>query len=938
MYKVSVSIFDSCEVEGTETKEYYVIRDTSLSPSPNALMWFQSPMFRQDNLGYDAWDPDLSGIDYFPEVGEYDSQDATFDFIESFRNHIQFNYISDDLYYISKYGNKKEFKQSSNDFIYLLSWGISLDDMSTPMIVEGHEETDPRLVSGYMGSLLYEMPSEYIQWRAENESNDIFVKATMVDSVGNEQSIETLIPAVITFYNYEVIDIYNDQSEIDTAHKKIKLNYSDFTQSSKQYNPKLPDKTFYELYRIFVGKIDDSNGELSEDQIKAQTLITRNTVYCYENDPWSNLTDKCEFEIDVGSRYFVCIQPNFTTHSKTTGVWTGQTFGPAYSLIVDEYGSGNPPAKPVIYYNQNDDSDPKNLKKESCGPNTGKFRITLTIANPQEGVQYVPCYSIDDGQTWSSFEAQTSSTIVFEVPTCLKPPLGVGEIWNPAPVNGKTDWGNVYGVDFFGAIKNAREKAVAQGEEEYYTTPTKIKIIAIKDHASNESEGDWILNFGEDDDNIPPVQADSLIRHDSKLSFDGHYFTYYKLITDEECHPQETFTYYYAPYDESWGDRLSVMDEQSILALPCARSTYQQNCWIEDWKDSPQLGWAQYALAPKIYVNGLEDGNYMFFAKVDDTHGNSSIVTLGKANIGTFKNKLSVKYIKENNKFEAKLVLEDDETSFDRNMICMETLGGDEWYFAQGEENALIDCDKRTEGGRQVLYNLTPDRWTDRTGNDITNQCKMWTGNFYRFTIQSFNENSYNEQTGSGVNYKYGRPYSENEWDQQLSYDNLDTESEYDVCTDETVSNTFYYYVPWNEDDYPEDFSNFMASFFPDTATPISNHKYIVNVISSMRDLGNDPDEWERRGKLIKTHKYDPDCNLPNPANYVGGVDDDDYKNALAYYNNYSTKENSFDRYVAQADMAEAGELGLVYYAAVVHFADNSQVVSDVYTMYGFKC
>ena len=34
--------------------------------------------------------------------------------------------------------------------------------------------------------------------------------------------------------------------------------------------------------------------------------------------------------------------------------------------------------------------------------------------------------------------------------------------------------------------------------------------------------------------------------------------------------------------------------------------------------------------------------------------------------------------------------------------------------------------------------------------------------------------------------------------------------------------------------------------------------------------------------------------------------------------------------------MAEAGELGLVYYAAVVHFADNSQVVSDVYTMYGF--
>ena len=191
-------------------------------------------------------------------------------------------------------------------------------------------------------------------------------------------------------------------------------------------------------------------------------------------------------------------------------------------------------------------------------------------------------------------------------------------------------------------------------------------------------------------------------------------------------------------------------------------------------------------------------------------------------------------------------------------------------------------------------------------------------GNWYRITMQSFNENSITAEGGNGVNRRYGRPYTtvhncdesdgapEVTGERKENYNKLwnqdylfyvDGEEKYDVCTEETVSNTVYYYTPWvdTQNNTREEFSDYYASFFSGTATPRSNHSILVNVFASSCDLGNDPDEWERRGKLVATHKY-----------------------------------NQWD------STTKAREQGLVYYAAVVHFAKGESAVSDVYTMYGF--
>ena len=69
-------------------------------------------------------------------------------------------------------------------------------------------------------------------------------------------------------------------------------------------------------------------------------------------------------------------------------------------------------------------------------------------------------------------------------------------------------------------------------------------------------------------------------------------------------------------------------------------------------------------------------------------------------------------------------------------------------------------------------------------------------------------------------------------------------------------------------------------------------------------------DEWERRGKLIRTHYYEPDNNSAPDE--------------------FNPKKNPFNFSVALQDLFDSSKKGQLYYAAVVHFADNSYAVSDV--------
>ena len=98
--------------------------------------------------------------------------------------------------------------------------------------------------------------------------------------------------------------------------------------------------------------------------------------------------------------------------------------------------------------------------------------------------------------------------------------------------------------------------------------------------------------------------------------------------------------------------------------------------------------------------------------------------------------------------------------------------------------------------------------------------------------------------------------------------------------------------------------SKFKGSFFKNTAAVNTNRPVIINLISSVNNLGSDIDEWERRGKLIKTY-------------YFAGNN-----------NGIPFKDND-----VREDMLNSDESGLFYYVMVVHFANNTSEISNVYKM-----
>ena len=501
------------------------------------------------------------------------------------------------------------------------------------------------------------------------------------------------------------------------------------------------------------------------------------------------------------------------------------------------------------------------------------------------------------------------------------------------------EWG--YNCDngdntYFEAVKVCKEKYG------YPDVSAKIKLLAVSNTNTVESEVQEI-SFSEHDDNIPPVITNNVSQHDSRLSYDGHYYQFENIVREDEGHLSEYFNYYYAPYQESWGDNLSIMEPTEIESLPGGIATYSSSSYYYNG--------AAYSIDAAIPVYGLPDGKYMFFAKVTDTYGNYAYITLGKADIGTFKNKLSVEYDPKKNMIISTLPIESDE-DFDRNMIHIQSCWNEDYKTASiwnnngyyDYLNQLQNCEKTKVNGKPVLQNdnskatsgdFLEVEWDTTTGLGTVKPIApidLCGNRFYRITMQSFNENPYNESKGRGVNRRYGRPYSK--FDSTHPYENdqkylytenisyyIEGETEYDLCTEETVSNTVYCFIPTksndgsvNETTFDKDYLNDInSSFFKDTATPRSNKAYLVNVIASERDLGDDADEWERRGKLIKSHFYET-------------------WRTNEKYNNF----NTFDSSVAADDMYNSHEKGLVYYVAVVHFADGQTAMSNVYTMQGF--
>ena len=824
MYKILVTVADSSLLDSENAGVYYVIRDTAMAYSANALICFEAPV---------------------------DSEKTTISEIEYCRNRIKFDYVLDDVFYVSRDDPEEAvYKQSYTDFTYLACWGKKLDSLCEPVILEADSEEQEQPV--------YSLPPAFKYYCDNNVNEDIFLQVIFVDSVGNKNSITTLIPKQIEFYNYEVLEGSQEET------RKIKLNYADMSTGLAGLS-KLEGKDITALSKIYYGKIEEQE---KDTEIDFSTL---------------ELTESLDPEIEFDSKYVFYIQSVYDTASQTNGQWCGQTFGPSCMVIVDlsELSEEEEELLPEV---------PEfTIAKESAGQNTGLFIINIEIENLEEDVSYVPCFSTDGGQNWIYYNSEKSESFSFLVINPLRAPLGKNEAWD------NYNWQG----DYFTAIDNQTA--------DYGEVTAKVKLLAIRGNTTSESKVAELV-FTQEDDNIPPAQSNIVSNHDSILSFDGHSFVYDGLVLEDEGHAKKTFTYYYMPYNEVWGNNLFVAQDTQIEMLPFGTSV------IASSASRGEKG-ALYSLNPVIPVNGLKDGKYMFFAKVSDTYGNYRFITLGKASIGTFKNKLEVQYDTKNKNFISRLPIEPSE-KLDKNMINVQFWKKDDalWDNYYDKQNELQACETINSNGKTVLYNQTKkDHYTteyqylsldDQEEKKIKKrsfQKELQTGIFYRFTMQGYNQHEYDGS--SGVNIRYGMPYNDNPVKETV-VPLVPGETEYDLCTEETVSNTVYYYLAAPNDNL----KGFKASFFKNTASPRSNYPYIVNVISSLRDLGNDIDEWERRGKLVATHYYDPDST------------DSRYNKA-------------FNDTLASEYMSACVDKGLVYYAAVVHFADNSSVISNVYQL-----
>ena len=763
-----------------------------------------------------------------------------------YTDYIQFNNIDDDIFFVrDTLDEPLIFSQTKDSFTYFLSWGFSLDELSIPVRIYGEVSQEDA------SQIFFKLPDTYKQFRLDNPNKDIIIQATIYDAVGNSSIINSVVPSQIDFFNYEVWDNSLNENKI------IKLNFSDLTNSISKAGG-IPDKLHSVSYRIYYGRLEESHlpeiAPLKRNFAKTVSDVT--DTQDFVNVSEGILSDSREFEIEENSNYVVYIQPVYSAYSRTNGRWCGDTFGPLYELVVDTVSSGEDPEQYSF-----------SVEKESDGKNSGTYTIKVAIENGQEDVSYYPCYSLD-GKNWNTYKE-----LSFQINNPLRAPIKSGELWGTLDL-----WQN---NSFFAA----RDELLSS----YSEVSAQIRIMAVKGNKTVCSDIQTI-SFTREDDNLPPESSAQITSHDSILSFDGRSFKYEGIVREDDLNTNEIFKYYYTEYNENWGSNLSVLSEDQIKELPVLQSRLSANIWQSETDSS-----LQYSLSPVVYVNGLKDGKYMFFAKVWDSFGNENYITLGKANIATFKNKPKVTYDAKANQFTTNLKLEDNETRFDRNMINIQAYSTDKkqaansgWYDYYENQNELQNCTVDTKA--KNLSNVT---------KKISKVIALQAGTFYRISLQSFNDNTYNPKTKRGVNKKSGRPYSDID-DKGPVVAALENETDYDLYTDETVSYPVYYYIPAAD----EDMSRFKGSFFKNTAAVNTNRPVIINLISSVNNLGSDIDEWERRGKLIKTYYF---------AGNNGGI---------------PFKDND-----VREDILNSDESGQFYYAMVVHFANNTSEISNVYKM-----
>lgn len=970
LYFVEIQLQDTSSNLSDEKAEFYILRDTKVTTDFGQVFFqnyysdmkvdFPADHYTRLNLSFDnngellkngengntysgdnavandyMWDYyEENGIKYYRTASE-----PTASYISERRNTISIDNIKDDDFYT--YKNLKIYTKRDR-YIFTYDYGFSKNEIvesNIPLIVNkwgpNKEDIEYFFLNRDENWNLDLSKPNLLTFSDNNADKEIYIRINVFDEVGNSLSTDIYLPPKAKLIDYK----FEQESEPESG--KIKLNITD--QTKFDWNKKLQLSNFdVKLnYKVFYTQTDTQ-----VDLNDSTTYFKRNfKEILYEGD----ISDSFEIPAIAGKNYSVLIRSEFQFFSKSNGGFAGKLTGPISiinNLKATDQGSSTFSARG---FKEN------TLNAEIKGLNSGLTTITAKIDNYDSNYNYNLIYTTN-GINYSTINTQIDSNgnITAVIPTPLIPP--VYSYWDEKtedfyiPNQPQDKWFNDFPIiDFDTEVRHKTHDSNKNGgryNSPYspYTTTVSFKLLTSNGKETKESQK-YDLQFDEDDDNTPPYFNYWKNSHDLALSPDGNYlYSPNACIVDNEWHLNKTFTFYFTPYKDSWGNRLNMLSKEEILALPdkgigeviphysLSRKVKEYaneygGSWrissfidyesLEDYEKSEVSEEEYYANSEKhkfktyleyeqimeyneLYIPTyyFAPGEYMIFGQFKDKNGNESVLAIGKIHIKNFNTNLINEY--KDSTLTTKLDIS-DANSFDESIITIQYLNSNSWKDFFPIDKYYYQLNYRNFDNNNI-YNVSDNLIKD-TFYKITAQCrnidyttKIFLDTTYDESYWNMGDNKLTDEITQKEVDDYRDMYGDigSDWDIkcQIAYDKgLYSDSAYDYYTQETLTAPSYIYVTDSSESLEDDEKNFISGEY---AVEIRCSKpTLVEFISSPIDLGDSIDRWCQFGTAVDIQRYD---SLPTST-------------------------------LLKSQKLIKGE----YYVVVAHFADGSQNISKVY-------
>lgn len=771
------------------------------------------------------------------------------------------DYINQELQNFDIYGLKndtyityknKTYTTRTQDFKYKISYGLSKNDENKVTDIDIADSCIFDQDSSWMRIVL---PKSFMEYKEQNKTKDIYLEVKIYDAVGNFRTREMYFPRQPEFFC----------STYDASTETITLNYED-QSSMTDVNATLEGVTTYLKYRVLYAQKDSSKSLNT-------TVLTRNFAKPHSEDEWNTHSDKQSFKInDASKEYYAVIIPCYDFDYNYQNI--GRTFG--VPLVINT-------VKATIANNAQDLLDGITISATHTTPKdqSGLSKISISADLPKRnGISYFYGWSTNHNPGVYEGDWNYFSTKDFTVSTYLEPPA---EAWAKDP--------NIDNI----------KKGLGSGWPQSYTSTAYAAVFATD--GATISKKVYPVTFDSSEDNIPPKVDNWIKAHNMVMSADGtHFFTPNTIVKDEEWNNSYAALYHYAPYSSLWGDSTKFYTTNEIYMHPWAFTSPLMDVWVEnDENNNPAI--VRTNLKYDIPVNGLKDGEYVFFFNYNDAYGNNASGTIGKVNIGTYKNKPTFTYNKNSNSLSVELEADNTEIrqnnkafiqylanwTIDPNEPLYHWSNVHETQGGQDESNPILQVTKYTQSMSNNNGKLS------YTTDSAKAQCIIDHQNtFYKVTVTGYD---YDVSTGLIID-DYGWIVGDPDYYSKSGYD----DEKYDMFTKEMASVPSFIYIG-NYDSYDKTLME------KETSTIYSNIPVLVMVYSSIFDLGDNIEEWERRGNLLSVRMFD---KLPFPGDTPG--EEFTYKTALT-------------------DISKQTFIKKCYFTIIAQFANGEQKISKVYAI-----